>query len=310
MTKSMIRTIFAAIPFLLIFSLPIDAQKVKPTDKSNPKLLYEEFITGFKQAWVELDASNQQLIDQPDGKELLKTIKKYLSELGFDPVFITTQEKIAIIKKSGTSCNLVEFGFSWKSDGFEVSELEIFVNDCNRNWFRFEKPGITIIDYSLERTLLTEWRKLLNHKRIIFDQEKVPKIIRGKNGPAEIAFKSILDKEGAKDIEGVYELMKEPGESPLVQKLKIGIEKVDDINYTIYYFSGALFKADWTDGEHKGDMIKTGKKDFYKVNWKGENKMLHDEVFCSSAEQGVLIFKFVESTGTKERRFLKLYPVF
>lgn len=310
MTKPMIQSMLVTFLFLFFFSLTISAQKVKPTDKSNPKLIYEEFITGFKQAWLELDDAHQQVIDQPDGKELLTTIRKYLSELGFDITFLTISEKIETIKKSGTSCNNVNFRFTWKSDGFEVSDLTIFVSDCNRNWFRFAKPGITIIDYSLERTLLTEWRKLLNHKRIMFDQEKVPQIIRGKNGPTEAAFKDLLDKKGAKDIEGVYELMKEPGESALVQKLKIGVEKLGDINYTIHYFSGALFKADWTDGEHKGEMVKTGKKDFYKVNWKGENKMLHDEVFCSSAEQGVLVFKFVESTGTKERRFLKLYPVF
>ncbi len=302
-----LKTVFLLI---VLFSLPAVPQKVKPTSSSNPKLLYEDFITGFKQAWVELDGAAQQLIDQPDGDELLKTIRKYLSEQGFDLAFITTSEKLETVKKATTSCNNADFRFTWKGDGFEVSGISIHVSDCNGTMFFFERPGVAKIDYSLERTLLIEWRKLLNHKRSKYDPARAPQLFKGSAGPNEAAFKSKLDKNGAKDIEGIYELMKEPGESGLVQKLRIGIEKLSDMNYRIYYFAGAIFKADWQDGEFKGELTKTGKKDFYKVTWKNENKSMADEVFCSSSEQGILIFQFVENSGTRERRFLKLYPVF
>lgn len=296
--------------FLFLANAAIFPQKVKPTSSSNPKLLYEDFITGFKQVWVELDAGGQQLVDQPDGDELLSTIRKYLAEQGFDAATVTTSEKLEIMKKATTSCNNVDFKFTWKSDGFDVSGISIHVSDCNGTMFNFERPGVAKIDYSLERTLLTEWRKLLNHKRSKYDAGRAPQLFKGSTGPTEVNFKSKLDKNGAKDIEGVYELMKEPGESGLVQKLRIGIEKLSEMNYRIYYFGGAIFKADWQDGEYKGELTKTGKKDFYKATWKNENKTIADEVFCSSAEQGVLVFQFVENSGTKERRFLKLYPVF
>ena len=308
------RSIAYLYKFLIVFTLLLQgiapAQKVKPAASSNQKLFYEDFITGFKQAWVELDAGSQQLIDQPDGDELLKTIRKYMGELGFDVVVATTSEKLEMVKKATTSCNNADFKFSWKSDGFDVSDISINVSDCNGTWFRFERSGVAKIDYSLERTLLTEWRKLLLHKRVKYDPARAPQLFKGSTGPSEASFKSKLDKDGAKDIEGIYELMKQPGESGLFQKLRIGIEKLNDISYRIYYFAGALFKNDWIDGEYKGEMIKTGKKDFYKVTWKNENKTIVDEVFCSSSEQGILIFQFVETTGTKERRFLKLYPVF
>lgn len=295
---------------LFLSQSQVFAQKVKPSASSNPKLLYEDFITGFKNAWVELEAESQKLIDEPEGAELLATLKKYFGELGFDEVVVTTSEKLETVKKATTSCNNADFRFTWKSDGFDVSDLSIHVSDCNGTWYSFEKPGIVKIDYSLERTLLTEWRNLLKHKRARFNPERTPQLIRGTTGPTESEFKSRLDSKGAKDIEGIYELMKEPGESGLVQKLRIGIEKLNDVSYRIYYFAGALFKGDWLDGEYKGEMTKTGKKEFYKVIWKSENKTLADEVFCSSAEQGILIFQFIENTGTRERRFLKLYPVF
>ena len=303
----MLKAIFI---LLIIFIAPTSAQKVTPTAQSNPRLLYGEFITGFNNAWVELEAESQKLIDEPEGEELLATLKKYFRELGFDVVVATTSEKMEFIKKATTSCNNADFRFTWKSDGFEVSDISIRVSDCNGTWYTFEKPGIVKIDYSLERTLLTEWRKLLNHKRLKYDPDRTPQLIKGNTGLPETAFKNKLDKDDAKDIEGVYELMKVPGESALIQKLRIGIEKVNDVSYRIYYFAGALFKGDWTDGELKGEMTKTGKKDFYKVTWKNENKTMADDVFCSSAEQGILIFQFVENTGTRERRFLKLYPVF
>lgn len=296
--------------FLVLANPAVLPQKVKPASSSNPKLLYEDFITGFKSVWVELDDESQKLIDQPKGDELLKTLRKYAGELGFDVVVATTSEKLDNIKKATTSCNNADFRFTWKSDGFDVSDISIHISDCNGVWFRFEKQGVAKIDYSLERTLLTEWRNLLKHKRARFNPERTPQLIRGTTGPTESEFKSKLDTKGAKDIEGIYELMKEPGESGLVQKLRIGIEKLNDVSYRIYYFAGALFKGDWSDGEYKGEMTKTGKKDFYKVIWKSENKTLADEVFCSSAEQGILIFQFIEDTGTRERRFLKLYPVF
>lgn len=118
------RSIAYLYKFLIVFTLLLQgiapAQKVKPAASSNPKLFYEDFITGFKQAWVELDAGSQQLIDQPDGDELLKTIRKYMGELGFDVVVATTSEKLEMVKKATTSCNNADFKFSWKSDGFDV----------------------------------------------------------------------------------------------------------------------------------------------------------------------------------------------
>jgi hypothetical protein len=301
---------FVLILFIGQIFNPILAQKVKPTEQSNPKLIYEDFITGFKNAWIEIDEKSQKGIDDGERGELLKTIKKYLAELGFESVVITTTEKLNLSKKNTTSCENAIFQLNWEADGFEIVNLSIQVSDCNGAFYKFVKKGVIKIDFSLERTLLTEWRKLLNHKKVIFDSERTPILFKGSVSLNEIAFKKKLDKNGAKDIEGVYELMKEPGSSGLVQKLRIGIEKQNEREYNIYYFSGALHKDDWTEGELKGEMTKTGKKDFYKVLWKRDNKTTDEEVFCSSTEQGILIFKFIEGSATKDYSYLKLYPVF
>ncbi|MBN8547490.1 MAG: hypothetical protein J0L60_15275 [Ignavibacteria bacterium] len=285
-------------------------QKVKPTEQSNPKLSYEDFITGFKSVWVEMDELTQSAIDQGKSGELVKTFKKYFSELGLDPCYITSEEKNELSRKASTSCTNVNFRFNWVSDGFEISDIFIHVSDCNGLFYKFIRKGTVKIDFSLERTLLTEWRKLLNHKRATYDPDRAPQLIKGTTGLTESEFRKKLDKEGAKDIEGVYELMKEPGSNELFRKLRIGIEKMNEREYRLYYYSGALHKSDWLDGEFKGDMTKTGKKDYYKVSWKRDNKTTDDEVFCSSAEQGMLSFSFIDGDKTVTMRFLKLYPVF
>lgn len=296
--------------FFLFICGTIVPQKVKPSEQSNPKLSYEDFITGFKSVWVEVDEQTQSEIDQGKSGELVKTFKKYFGELGLDPCFITSEEKNEFSKKDPSACSNVNFKFNWRSDGFEISDIFIHVSDCNGLFYKFVRKGNVKIDFSLERTLLTEWRKLLNHKKSVYNPEKAPQLIKGTTGLTEAEFRKKLDKEGAKEIEGVYELMKEPGSNELFRKLRIGIEKMNDRDYRLYYYSGALHKGDWLDGEYKGDMVKTGKKDYYKVSWKRDNKTTDDEVFCSSAEQGMLSFYFIDGEKTVTMRFLKLYPVF
>ncbi len=306
----MLKRLFSTVTLLFMFVFSLYAQKVKPTEQGNTKLSYEEFITGFKSAWVEMGDATQAELDKGERGELLKTMRKYFAELGLEESFITTEEKNELSKKASTSCNNVNFRFNWISDGFEITDISIHVSDCNGVYFKFLKKGKVKVDFSLERTLLTEWRKLLNYKRATFNPEKTPQLIKGTTGPTEAEYRKKLDKEGAKDIEGIYELMKEPGDNELFRKLKIGIEKMNEREYRLYYFSGALHKSDWLDGEYKGDMVKTGKKDYFKVSWKRDNKSTDDEVFCSSAEQGMLIFTFIEGDKSVTLRFLKLYPVF
>ncbi|KAB2907825.1 MAG: hypothetical protein LC102_04485 [Ignavibacteriales bacterium] len=302
---------YLSILIVAFFVLQVNAaaQKVKPTDQSNPKLLYEDFITGFDEVWVELSPSAQQLIDTPEGDNQLTAIKKYIKELGFNKIIATTPEKIAATAKATTSCNFLKFEFKWKTDGFDISNISITVSDCNGTWFLFSRKGVVKVDYSVDRTLLVEWRKLLNHKRLKYDPTRTPQIFKGTVGLTEEEFRKKLNA-GAQDIEGIYELMKTPGATGIEQKLRIGVQKVNDVTYKIYYFEGALFKDDWQNGEYKGEITKTGKKDFFKVQWKDENKLMTENVFCSSSEQGILLFQFIKDSGTVELQFLKLYPVF
>ncbi len=89
------------------------AQKQTPTFVSNSEMSFEKFISGVKYAEIGLNALNQEQVDKQTGiAGFYYLAQKYLQDIGFEFVALTSSEKTELEISINSYCDYVQVMFS------------------------------------------------------------------------------------------------------------------------------------------------------------------------------------------------------
>lgn len=117
-------------------------------------------------------------------------------------------------------------------------------------------------------------------------------------------FVELFDSAGTDGVEGVYERF---SSERYEAKYKFGIVRSLQRSgqYDAVYLDGADNNADWSPGELKARLFRTGTPGLFRVTWIMSNKVLNEDVYASFDTNGLLTFRFDDN----ETRYLRLYPL-
>ena len=125
----------------LISSIFCFPQNIK--DQSNPNLNFQDFLKGVKYAFVALDDQEQAKVDELNYSSpyIYYTLEKYLVEIGFEYVFLTSKDK-NIMNSLLSLCEVTNIEMYWNiTQNLELSEVSLIFTSCNRDEFNLRSSN-------------------------------------------------------------------------------------------------------------------------------------------------------------------------
>ena len=283
------------------------SKKYIPNEQSNPNLDFYDFIKGVKHANIIINKDFQNSIDNGDETALkLGTIyRKYLHNLGFNYVALTTDEKDELFKVESL-CDLATFSFYFNSSNNFIKDILFDIRSCNGDVYRFTSTKSYRDGRNWENNYYSVLTSLFWHN-IPRNDEFRQKLPAQMTDWEEEKLKIHLDENGSIGIEGIYEKMKLGKSEWTEAKYKIGVVKTKD-GFDAIYIDGANNHLDWTEGELKANIIKTATPNLYKVDWLMAGKQKNEDVYCFIDDNNLLTFQYSTSEKDPDSKYLKLYP--
>jgi len=109
---------------ILVFSFLVQgfSQNQKPLFSSNSSLTFETFFSGVRYADIMLSAPNQEQVDKREGiAGFYYLAQRYLRQLGFEYVALTSEEKTQLEVSIQSYCELTSVYFSGDIDDKSIS---------------------------------------------------------------------------------------------------------------------------------------------------------------------------------------------
>jgi len=287
-------------------------QNQKPGFTSNPSLSFDQYISGVKYAAIGVNALNQEQIDNKTGiAGFYYLAQKYLQQLGFEYVALTSSEKteLDIAIKSYCEYTLVMFGGDVNKNS--ISNMTVSFVTCNGDIFSFSSDKK--YNYGkftdVEKKLIEDWQSLIKTKM----SYKTSNQLQLPSNPTEWTKDKLINyfsenKGKLALIEGIYERVRLSFEDITGGKYTVGVVKNPDAEgYIVIYLSGARNSTDWQRGEIKAILNNTATKGFYSVDWISRDKSLYEDVYCNIDPLGF----FVYSSGMIpiSYKFIKILPM-
>ncbi|NPD47070.1 MULTISPECIES: hypothetical protein [unclassified Lentimicrobium] len=286
-------------------------QNQKLTFSSNPSLSFEKYISGVKYAEIGLNPFNQEQVDNKTGiAGFYYLAKKYLQQMGFEYVALTSKEKteLSIAIKSYCEYSLVMFGGEINKNS--VSDMTISFISCNGDVFSFTSDKT--FKYGkfthVENKLVEDWKSIVKSKGIYKASNQLQLPSNPTIWTREKLNLYFAENKGNLDpMEGIYERVRLSFEDLSAGKYTVGIIKnpVND-GFLVVYLSGAKNISDWESGDVKAIFNNTATKGFYTVHWVARDKSIYEDVYCNTESLGFSIF----SSGMLpiSYKFIKMSP--
>jgi S1-C subfamily serine protease len=286
-----------------------DSKLNKPSFQSNSSIDFYDFLSGVTDIKIISNKEMQKIIDE--GKltqwnvNFFTGLRQYLFDLGFDNVFIKSEE--AINNPNKYICSEAALFYSWEYSGNNIKNVKIRFADCSGNYWDFNMPGMIYNNSSSNVAIINKMKKLFYYN-VARDDSFTIKLKKEMTEWKEKSIKGYFDKNGFSGLEGVYERFKLGNEtSASAAKYKIGLIKINN-GYDVIYIGGAN-SLDWTEGERKAKIMNTASPNFYKVEWFMASKIKNEDVYAFINEKnGLLTFEFSGEGIEKFNEYLKLYP--
>jgi len=288
------------------------AQNQKPTFVSNSGLTFEKYILGVKYAEIGLNSLNQEQVDKQTGiAGFYYLAKKYLQDLGFEYVALTSSEKTELDISIRSYCDYVQVMFGGDINKNSISNMTITFVSCNGDIYSFTSDKK--FNYGkfadVEKKLIEDWKSIVASKGIYKEENRLRLPSNPTAWNKDNMLKYYKDNKGKlAPIEGIYERVQLSFEDISGGKYTVGVIKnPEDEGYLIIYLSGAKNHLDWKSGEIKAALQKTATPGFYSVHWISRDKSLYDDVYCNLDPMGFNVF----SSGVFPiaYKFIKILPV-
>ena len=102
------------------------AQKQPPSFMSNSNLPFDKYISGVKYAVIGLNALNQEEVDKHSGiAGFYRVAQKYLYEIGFEYVALTSSEKTELEISLKSYCEYTQVIFGGNVNNKSISDMTI-----------------------------------------------------------------------------------------------------------------------------------------------------------------------------------------
>lgn len=270
--------------------------------QSNPQLLFNNFISGTKYAFIELDAEEQKAIDT-EGNIFLQHFADYLKQqVGFEAVALTSIEKKQLQKKLESYCYISKVSVSATPIDNFFTNHSLQFESCNGDTFTFLSND-TIYNGSEALSKFDTLWNAMHQTKVAFSSSKSLQLAQKPTAWNKKTLSEYFSQNKIENIEGIYE--KIVINSVEMDKYKLGVVKDAEQNFDIIYLEGAINFKDWNEGELMGKIITTGTDNFYKVEWFSQDKKLDQNVYVALDTYGLLHFTFANSN---KMSYLKLFP--
>jgi hypothetical protein len=287
-------------------------QSQKPSFSSNPSLSFEQYISGVKYAEIALNALNQEKVDKQIGiAGFYNLAQKYLLEMGFEYVALTSAEKTELNIEIQSYCECTKVMFGGDINKNSISNSTVSFISCNGDLFSFTSDKkFNYGKFSdIEKKLVEDWQSIINTK----SKYNVSNQLQLPSNPTawtkdKIQQYLVQNKGKLAPIEGIYERVRLSFEDITGGKYTVGIIKnPGEEGYLMVYLAGAKNAMDWKKGEIKAMLNNTATKGFYSVSWISRDKSLFEDVYCNIDQLGFQIY----SSGIVpiSYRFIKIFPI-
>lgn len=287
-------------------------QTQKPTFTSNQDLSFETFISGVKYAEIGINSLNQEQVDKQTGiAGFYYLAKKYLLDLGFEYVALTSSEKTELDISIKSYCDYVQVMFGGDINKNSIANMTITFLSCNGDVYSFtsDKKYNYGKFADVEKKLVEDWKSITASKGTYKEANRLRLPSNPTTWNKENILKYYKDNEGKlNSIEGIYERVRLSFEDITGGKYMVGVIKnPDEDGFLVIYLSGAKNDLDWRSGEIKAVLQKTATPGFYTLNWILRDKSLYDDVYCNLDPMGFNVY----SSGIFPiaYKFIKISPV-
>ena len=305
------RTIITLVAIIaLIFSG--FSQNQKPSFSSNPSLTFDKFITGVKYADIGLNALNQEQVDKQTGiAGFYYLAQKYLQQMGFEYVALTSAEKTALDIEVKSYCEYTQVMFGGDISKNSISNMTISFISCNGDIFSFTSNKT--FKYGkfadVEKKLVEDWQSIIKTKGTYTAANELQLLSNPTTWTKDKIIKYYAEnKSKLTSIEGIYERVRLSFEDITGGKYTVGIIKNPETEgYLVIYLSGAKNSTDWKSGEIKAVYNNTATKGFYSVDWISRDKSLNEDVYSNIDPLGFIVY----SSGILpiSYKFIKILPI-
>ena len=252
-----------------------NCDEIKYTSGSS-KPSFDNFLKGVRYA----------IISGGDDKYLssleIKSLKRYLQEMGFEQVSI--QREIVIDNTNPCEYTVVNMDFENIGNG-DYKEFHLYFYGLG-NDFKYELTttkhynAYGHIALNTSEYFYKVYNAIYSKKKPYFNSNYTIKLPKRLTCWTEFKIKNDFEENGVDQIEGIYENAISDDSHP---KYKLALKKIKD-KYYLIYLSGATNNGNWEQGEIKATLIPTATPLFYKAKWIMSDKSENDNFYISFAQ--------------------------
>nr|WP_320056951.1 serine protease [uncultured Bacteroides sp.] len=221
----------------------------------------------------------------------------YLREMGFNPILFNKLEEAVdrygfdksalFVTPLQSQDELYSFVFIHLPTGYQWTFSSTFTSNDLQKY-----------NYNLTSAAYEIMRRAYGSKKPPYNRYNTLNLAKWKTGWKKSLLIDDFQKNGIKDIEGVYE-----STNNSEAKYCVAVKKIKDL-YRLIYISGANNQEDWDEGELKATLIPTATPYLYKAKWIMANKKENSD-FYISFEQG---FMSVLDNNKRKSMYVKMFP--
>ena len=272
--------------------------------QSRPDLSLKEYLRGIKYAFIELSEEEQQLVDEK-GSIMLDKFAHYLSDLGFEKVAMTTDEKEAILNTAPSLCDMTQVKLTMtympKPKNYFTDHI-VRYKTCRQDSFYFHSGKVLLNDNALLDNIYDIWRSFYSHPIQYNELNRLRLPFYGTPWN-ETKAKQRFDQGNVDQLEGVYKKFVSDSKR---NKYRVAIIKDQRGTYDVVYLSGATNYIDWQEGELMGKISPTGSGTLSEVTWYRPDKTSDQELMSVLGSDNMLSLSH-RGDDTKVK-YYKEYP--
>jgi len=269
---------------------PSECDEIIDIPQSNPPEDFETMLAGVKYAVV---INSIEDINNENFHIAFEAFVEFLYEMGFEGVVEGNNynpKKLGerLYVNLSLSCNYYNYyNIGMNFAGFQFSTDKIANRVYNSN-------------STTKENLKQAFRDMYKGKKAAFDTAYTIQFAKKQTCWTEEKLKSIMQKQGCDEIEGIYESSKRKISSP---KYRVAVRNIKGIYYLIY-LSGADNTGDWNEGEIKATLESTAIPMLYKAYWLMANKYENDNYYIEFEKNGFNL----NSNDRDTTFYIKMFP--
>ena len=269
---------------------PTNCNEIKDISKSS-KPSFNNMLAGVRYAVIaEKPINNHQ-------GYVYSALIDYLKAMGFENV-----EYFGENYETASNTNeeiFVSLSLSYRNGRFQDIHMAFYNKPLDYAWeFKSSKTYKAGIYSDTKYIFGKALRDMYGYKKPNFNSYNTLKLPKKQTCWTEYKVKQEYQKNGADNLEGIYE-----NSSNTEAKYQVALKKIKDI-YHLIYLSGANNHKNWSEGEIKATLVPTATPLFFKAKWVMANKSLNDD-FYISFEQGMMN---IIGSDKEKSMYIKMYP--